>query len=102
MIHYNAFLTVVGIVVGFNRVPQKKRDKLLVRESVCISPGKIRPEVYKGISYIRLSNLPNDQRQVIAETRIRKIKIKTESSILHDCVQYHDYENWYESNVINS
>lgn len=103
MIFYSEYLFVVGIVLGFygfTRKKQKeKKQEPLTSEgtSITIALAKIKPEVYKGISFVRLSNLPKDQKQVISQTKIKKIKIKTDSSLLTDCVQYLDYERWYEA-----
>lgn len=107
MIFYGEYLFVVGIILGvvvFTRRKQKeKKPEPLTSKNVSASIAltKIKPEIYKGISFVRLSSLPMDQKQVIAQSKIRKIKIKTDSSILADCVQYLDYESWYESISVN-
>jgi hypothetical protein len=103
MIFYSGYLFVVGIIlnmVGFTRRKRKeKKQEPLAPKSVSntITLTKMKPEVYKGISFVRLSDLPKDQKHVICQSEIRKIKIKTDSSVLTDCVQYLDYENWFES-----
>src|ERR1044071_8760128 len=104
MIFYSGCLFVVGIILGFYGVARRKqKEKKQVKsltphgDSITIDLAKIKPEVDKGISFVRLSNLPKDQKQVISQTKIQKINIKTDSSVLTDCVQYLDYEKWYES-----
>jgi hypothetical protein len=103
MIFYDEYLFVVGIILSKVVLIRRKQNGTKLRPltskgiSAAIALKKMKPEVYKGISFVRLSNLPIDQKQVISQTEIRKIKIKTDSSILADCVQYLDYENWYES-----
>lgn len=97
---YSEYLIVVGVILVLSGVIKKilkVKRKTLVDERELIALAKMQPEVYKGISFVRLSNLPRDQKQVISKTEIKKIKIKTESSLLTDCVQYLDYEKWYES-----
>ena len=58
---------------------------------------KVTSEVFKGIEFIRISNLPEDQQQIITSSieRDKIIKILKEKIIMKDCVQYHDYIAWY-------
>lgn len=101
MIYYSEYLIVVGVFLGLYGVGRKRpqgKKRRLINGGVVITLAKVEPEVYKGISYVRLSNLPKDQKQIMSQSAIPKIKIKTESSVLTDCVQYLDYEKWYESN----
>jgi hypothetical protein len=58
---------------------------------------KLQAENYKGIEFVRLSSLPEDQKQKI-ETTFNKnqiIKILKDSELLKDCIQYTDYNEWY-------
>jgi hypothetical protein len=54
--------------------------------------------VFKGIEYVRISQLPDDQRDKIKQT-LRShliIKILMDGKIVSDCIQYKDYEIWYD------
>jgi len=98
VVYYSGYIIIVGPILGLYALIRKKQSvKTKPQKEAFIKLSKIQPEVYRGISFIRLSNLPRDQKQVISQTEIKRIKIKTESSILTDCVQYLDYEKWYES-----
>lgn len=54
---------------------------------------------YKGIEYIRISDLPRDQqdqvRNIVSVDLV--IKIKTDTTLLPDCILYKDYVKWYET-----
>jgi len=54
-------------------------------------------EIYKGIEFIRISKLPQDQRdRILASLPKEKIiKIMHDEVILKDCIQYHDYLEWF-------
>ncbi len=60
---------------------------------------KPEPKVYKGINYIRISDLPNKQKAVYAEDqeKMELIKINTGDQVFHDCIPYSVYDNWYRS-----
>ena len=61
---------------------------------------KAHGEDYKGIEFIRISMLPDDQRKMI-QTSINRDKIITilkSDCQLRDCVQVKDYERWYTEN----
>jgi len=57
-------------------------------------------ENYKGIEFVRISNLPEDQKQLIRASlkRDKIINILKNDSLLNDCVQARDYEAWYTEN----
>ena len=57
-------------------------------------------ENYKGIEFIRISHLPEDQRQLIRASlkRDKIINILKNDCLLSDCVQVRDYEAWYTEN----
>jgi hypothetical protein len=69
---------------------------------------KVVAEIFKGIEFIRISNLPEDQKEFITISipKDRIIKILKDNVVLKDCVQYHDYiplYNQYETaSVVNS
>lgn len=55
-------------------------------------------EIYKGIEFVRISNLPSDEQEQIAVwSRGRKITILSEESLWRDCIQFRDYKEWYEN-----
>ena len=53
--------------------------------------------VYKGIEFVRISNLPKDQQDQIKNivSPDLVIKIKTDKELLPDCIVYSDYVKWY-------
>ncbi len=57
-------------------------------------------ENYKGIEFVRISTLPEDQKQLIWTSikRDKIIKILKSDCLLNDCIQVHDYETWYSEN----
>ncbi|MGE0770389.1 MAG: hypothetical protein AB7K37_01670 [Cyclobacteriaceae bacterium] len=60
------------------------------------STMKVAPEIYKGIEFVRISSLPEDQKQLIKSTLSsdKIIKILKENVLLNDCIQYQDYVQW--------
>jgi len=60
---------------------------------------KAAAEDFKGITYVRISSLPEKQRAEIASSFNSNliIKILREGEVLHDCLQYDDYLTWYEN-----
>jgi hypothetical protein len=59
---------------------------------------RVKSEVYKGIEFIRISNLPPEQKEKIKSSisREKVIKIAKGDSIFTDCIQYRDYLEWFE------
>lgn len=55
-------------------------------------------EIYKGIEFVRLSNLPAEQKEKIKSwlPKDRLIKILKDEMVLSDCIQYSDYLRWFE------
>jgi hypothetical protein len=55
-------------------------------------------EIYKGIEFVRISNLPEDQKTQITRTidHSKIIKILRGKELLPDCVQVNDYAKWME------
>jgi len=53
-------------------------------------------EIYKGIEFVRISNLPEDQKNQITHTidQSKIIKILRGKDLLPDCVQVNDYARW--------
>ena len=59
---------------------------------------KVALSKYKGIEYIRISELPKDQSGQIVEwlSKGQVIKILTKEQLMEDCVQYADYSYWFD------
>lgn len=55
-------------------------------------------QIYKGIEYVQLDDLPFEQKERIQKTLNRDffIKILVNGVILSNCIQYKDYRNWFE------
>ncbi len=64
---------------------------------------KVQAENYKGIDFVRISKLPEDQKTAIAQTIAsdKIIKILRENELLVDCIQFKHYELWYETAFSN-
>jgi hypothetical protein len=58
----------------------------------------VKSKVYKGIEFVQLSELPQEQREMLSSTLNRSlvIKILVSGKILNDCIQFRDYITWYE------
>jgi hypothetical protein len=56
-------------------------------------------EVYRGIHYVRVSDLPHDQQFLFTEwlPKDQVIKIMIQKEVFEDCVQYHHYKHWHEN-----
>ena len=61
---------------------------------------RVNPEFYKGIEYVRISSLPEDQKVKISISlpQDKVIKIQIDDKLLPDCIQYADYLIWFEAN----
>ncbi len=53
-------------------------------------------EVYKGIEFVRISSLPEDQKSAIWSSfdREKIIKILKTDALMNDCILYRDYLDW--------
>jgi len=58
---------------------------------------KVQTEVFKGIEFIRISNLPEGQKEFITASisKDKIIKILKDGAVMRDCIQYHDYQSLY-------
>ena len=56
-------------------------------------------EVFRGIHYIRVSELPTDQQALFREwlPSDQIIKIMIDKKVMDNCVQYHHYKHWYDN-----
>ena len=54
-------------------------------------------ENYKGIEFVRISNLPEDQKRMIwtSAYQHKVIKILRDNELLNDCLPYDHYAEWY-------
>ncbi|NOS91118.1 MAG: hypothetical protein HOP30_04295 [Cyclobacteriaceae bacterium] len=53
-------------------------------------------EIYKGIEFVRISSLPEDQKSAIWKSfdREKIIKILKTDALMNDCILYRDYLDW--------
>ena len=60
---------------------------------------KVNSTVYKGIEFIEISSLPNDQKASLLETLDPElfIKIIVDGKLIPRCLQFKDYEAWYDN-----
>jgi hypothetical protein len=65
---------------------------------------KVNSTVYKGIEFIEISTLPNEQRTSLLQTINPEllIKILVDGKLMPRCIQYKYYEEWYESSYQSS
>ena len=65
---------------------------------------KVNSTVYKGIEFIEISSLPNDQKASLLETLDPElfIKIMVDGKLIPRCLQFKDYEAWYDSSFHSS
>ena len=59
---------------------------------------KVDCKIYKGIEYVQLNELPETQREELLQTMAHNffIKIMIDGKIVTQCLQYKDYDAWYE------
>ncbi|HEY5692521.1 MAG TPA: hypothetical protein VIS49_13780 [Cyclobacteriaceae bacterium] len=62
-----------------------------------VASMKVLAEHYKGIEFVRLSKLPEDQKALLVQALPSNhiIKILRENELLTDCVQFKHYDAWY-------
>ena len=56
-------------------------------------------KIYKGIEYVRLSELPTAQARSLESWAVGRevlIKILIDKEIQEDCIQYRHYSEWFE------
>lgn len=60
---------------------------------------RVESELYKGIEFVRVSSLPEDQKEKIKTSlpKDKLIKILKDGSLIEDCIQYADYLAWFEA-----
>jgi hypothetical protein len=64
---------------------------------------KVNSSIYKGIQYVQINALPPDQKEKILSTLNRElfIKILVDGKMIGNCLQFKDYEVWFD-NVYSS
>lgn len=57
------------------------------------------PKLYKGIEYVQLGELPEEQRARIKESLNQEffVKILVNGKLYQDCILYKDYSYWFKS-----
>jgi hypothetical protein len=60
---------------------------------------KVSSSIYKGIQYVQVSTLPSEQRDRLLGSINRElfIKILVDGKLLGNCLQFKDYESWFEN-----
>ena len=60
---------------------------------------KVNSTVYKGIEYVQVSSLPPEQQELLLQTINREliIKILVEGKLVGNCLQFKDYEVWFDN-----
>ncbi|MGC1241100.1 MAG: hypothetical protein WA874_05920 [Chryseosolibacter sp.] len=58
---------------------------------------KVDAKIYKGIEYVQVSELPQTQREILAQTINQDlfIKLLVDGKVIGGCLQYKDYSKWY-------
>ena len=58
-------------------------------------------ENFKGIEFVRISSLPEDQKEKIWQSfqQDKIIKIVKDKALLNDCILYPDYVSWLKQNA---
>jgi hypothetical protein len=60
---------------------------------------KVNSTIYKGIEFVEISTLPSDQKTILLQTINPDllIKILVDGKLMPRCLQYKDYEEWYDN-----
>jgi hypothetical protein len=60
---------------------------------------KVNSTLYKGIEYVQVSSLPPEQQELLLQTINRDliIKILVEGKLVGNCLQFKDYEVWFDN-----
>lgn len=59
---------------------------------------KVDCKIFKGIEYVQVSELPQPQREILTQTINPDlfIKLLVDGKIISGCLQYKDYNVWYQ------
>jgi hypothetical protein len=65
---------------------------------------KVKSTIYKGIEFVEIYSLPNEQKQNLLQTIDPDlfIKILVDGKLMSQCIQYKDYEEWYDNAFVSS
>lgn len=65
-------------------------------ESIFINM-KVGPQSYRGIDFVRESDLPVNQQEALRKTpdSPERIKILINGTVVENCIYYKDYERWF-------
>jgi hypothetical protein len=60
---------------------------------------KINSRIYKGIHYVQFTDLPSTQQEKFNQTHSTSvfIKILIDKRVVAKCIQYKDYELWFDN-----
>jgi len=60
---------------------------------------KVNSTIYKGIEFVEISALPSEQKTSLLQTINPEllIKILVDGKLMPRCLQYKDYEDWYDN-----
>lgn len=60
---------------------------------------KVNSTLYKGIEYVQVNALPAEQQELLLQTINRDllIKILVEGKLVGNCLQFKDYEVWFDN-----
>jgi len=60
---------------------------------------KVNSTIYKGIEYVQVGALPLNQKERLLQTINRDllIKILVDGKLVSECLQFKDYEIWFEN-----
>jgi len=63
---------------------------------------KVNSTIYKGIEFVEISALPNEQKTTLLQTVNPDllIKILVDGKLIPRCIQYKDYEQWYDNSYL--
>jgi hypothetical protein len=64
----------------------------------------VKSTIYKGIEFVRVSQLTKQELEVFNKTfnEAVLIKIRIDEEIVHDCIPYRDYVLWYDSSFVTA
>ena len=60
---------------------------------------KVNSTIYKGIEFVEISSLPSEQKASLLQWVNPEllIKILVDGKLFPRCIQYKDYEEWYDN-----
>lgn len=63
---------------------------------------KVDAKIFKGIEYVQVSELPQAQREILTRTINPDlfIKLLVDGKIISGCLQYKDYNKWYQDQYL--